>query len=75
MRQKKGGASRGEATTSPRDERTRGRRNKRTRRVDATASWHYKRTLNEPMLLYVYKWCPLRNIFHLSTNMVKPLFG
>jgi hypothetical protein len=74
-RQKKGGASRGDATTSWLDERTRGQHNKRTWRVDATASWRYKRTLNEPVLFEVYKWCPSRKIFHLSTNMVKPHFG
>jgi len=70
---KKGGTSRGVTTTSWLDERMRGRRNKRTWRVDAAASWHYKRykrTLND-----VYKWCPSRNIFPLSTNLVKPHFG
>ena len=62
-RQKKGGISRGNTTTSRRDKRTRGWRNKRTRRVDATASWRYERTLNEHVLLDVYKWCPSEEFF------------
>jgi len=41
---KKGRCIGGDATTSRRDERTRGRCNKRMRIIDATASWRYERT-------------------------------